>query len=77
VNRRARMRLRGITDVIIVSLLLVSPLIWVFRDGLGPDSVESMGWEAVERFFWSFNFGPILLLLLSIRFFLSIGRGEG
>jgi hypothetical protein len=36
---------------------------WIMRDGLGPDSVESGGWEAVIRLFWSFYWGPIFILL--------------
>lgn len=36
---------------------------WIVRDGMGPDSVESHGWEALTRFFWSFYWGPVLLLL--------------
>ncbi len=36
---------------------------WAMRDGLGPDSVESHGWGAVSRLFWTFYWGPVLVAL--------------
>jgi hypothetical protein len=30
--------------------LLACPLLWILRDGLGPDSVETTGWAAVRKF---------------------------
>ncbi|MFT5290875.1 MAG: hypothetical protein ACI8QS_002107 [Planctomycetota bacterium] len=38
-------------------------LAWTLRDGLGPDSVDSSGWQAIVRLFWTFYWGPILILL--------------
>ncbi len=32
---------------------------WVLRDGLGPDSTESRGFEAITRMFWTFWWGPV------------------
>ena len=47
-----------------ISWLMLFPIIWILRDGLGPDSVTSEGVKAVERFFMTFNYGPIGLALL-------------
>ena len=55
------------------SLLVVGLLVWclvgmftfVTRDGLGPDSVASHGWEAFTWFFWTFYWGPIFVLLVA------------
>ena len=44
---------------------LCGPMAWILRDGLGPDSVESHGWEAARRFFWTFYWGPVFALLLA------------
>ena len=43
---------------------LCGPFAWILRDGLGPESVESGGWEALRRAFWTFSWGPILLGLV-------------
>ena len=45
-------------------LLLMAPFAWILRDGLGPDSTTSAGWEAVARTFWCFGWGPLALLAL-------------
>ncbi|MFT4514922.1 MAG: hypothetical protein ACI89X_003564 [Planctomycetota bacterium] len=38
---------------------------WVVRDGLGPDTVESHGREALARFFWTFYWGPVAIVLVA------------
>ena len=43
--------------------LILAMFAWILRDGLGPKSVESHGWQALERFFWCFYQGPLGLLL--------------
>jgi hypothetical protein len=40
--------------------LLACPLLWIVRDGLGPDSVETTGWATL----WKFS--PMLLLGLAL-----------
>lgn len=47
-----------------ISWLTISPLVWIMRDGMGPDSVTSEGLEAVQRAFTAFNYGPIAIALL-------------
>ena len=50
-----------------VSLLLWSlfgAFAWMMRDGLGPDSVESSGWGALVRAFWTFYWGPVFVGLV-------------
>ena len=47
---------------VFVLVVLVGPLVWILRDGLGPDSTDSSGWEAVGRMFWTFYWGPATLL---------------
>jgi len=51
-------------------------LAWILRDGLGPDAVESHGWEALVRCFWTFHWGPVLALLGLMTVVLSrrVGR---
>ena len=51
----------------IVGLFLTATIAWSFKDGLGPDSVESHGRAAVLRFFQIFRvpfitMAPIFLL---------------
>ena len=41
-------------------------LVWLLRDGLGPDSVESTGWQALLRFVQGFWVAALLALLLFI-----------
>lgn len=56
---------------------VTAPISWVWRDGLGPDSVESHGNEAVSRFMkdfvtlaidstFLFSFGILLCMVASI-----------
>jgi hypothetical protein len=47
-------------------LLLISPLLWILKDGLGPKAVETTGWAAVVRF------SPVLLLGLGIVGYLML-----
>lgn len=42
----------------------LGPIIWILRDGLGPDAVESHGMEALRRFLLTFYWGPIGLFLI-------------
>lgn len=45
-----------------LSLVPAAGLAWLFRDGMGPDSVPSHGWRAMGRFWESFWL-PCLLAL--------------
>jgi len=36
---------------------------WILRDGLGPNAVESDGWEALRKAFRTYYWGPIFILL--------------
>jgi hypothetical protein len=40
--------------------LVACPLLWIVRDGLGPDSVETTGWAALWKF------APVLLVGLAL-----------
>jgi hypothetical protein len=42
--------LRAIVIPLLVMWVLVSTLIWILRDGLGPDMVETAGMQAVVKF---------------------------
>ena len=63
---------------LLISVLCLLPIAWIIRDGLGPSSVESTGYEAIIRYFKTFYIGPILILLgvlkVSLKFFLSAER---
>ena len=48
--------------------LLACPLLWVLRDGLGPRSRETAGWEAVWRF------SPVLLVGLALACYLALAH---
>lgn len=43
--------------------IFLAPFAWILRDGMGPDSVESHGLEAVVRALTNFYWGPIFLAL--------------
>ena len=49
-----------------LSFLGISCLAWILRDGLGPNSVASRGWVALDRLLneagWSLLVAPALLL---------------
>jgi hypothetical protein len=40
--------------------ILVCPLLWILRDGLGPDARTTTGWAALEKF------APMLLIGLAL-----------
>ena len=51
----------------LVILILVSPLVWVLRDGLGPGATDSSAFSALYRFSMTFYFGPVVVTLLILR----------
>ena len=54
--------------------ILIAPIVWVLRDGLGPDSVRSSGIHAISRFLTTFYWGPVALALLAATIFLRPRR---
>ncbi len=64
----------AVLNGLLISVVCFLPIAWIIRDGLGPSSVESTGYEAILRCFKTFYIGPILILLgvlkLSLNFFL-------
>ena len=60
-----------------IGLLAVSLWAWLLKDGLGPDSVESHGWRALERFWagagWAL-LAPTVLIIAGILLYLSDRR---
>lgn len=34
------------------------PVVWILKDGMGPDATDSSGLESLERMFWTFYWGP-------------------
>ena len=53
----------AVLNGLLISVLCFLPIAWIIRDGLGPSSVESTGYEAVLRCFKTFYVGPILIFL--------------
>jgi hypothetical protein len=54
-------------SLLIFWVLLVGPLCWILRDGLGPGAVDSHGVYAVLRFLFTFYWGPVLGALVVLR----------
>jgi hypothetical protein len=58
---------------VVFLVFIIAPFAWILRDGLGPGSTTSVGWNSILRMFWTFNWGPVtlgtLLLLGTARFF--------
>lgn len=40
-------------------IVLLGPLAWILRDGLGPSSTESSGLQAFEKMLGTFYWGPL------------------
>ena len=59
------MGLLALGYVALMLWLMVCPLLWVLRDGLGPDTPETTGWEAVWKFAPVLLIGPGLLAYLA------------
>ena len=57
---------------LLVSVLCFLPIAWIIRDGLGPGSVESNGYEAILKCFKTFYIGPVLILLGVLKLSLNI-----
>jgi hypothetical protein len=70
-NRAMYKTLLLISVILIVTGLLLSPLAWVLRDGLGPSAETSGGLEAAYRMFMTYYWGPAVtagsLLLVACK----------
>jgi hypothetical protein len=65
-----------VNGCIAVWLVGVGPLCWILRDGLGPNSVDTVGSGALVRFLMTFWWGPVLAGLILARLALSRRRAE-
>ena len=54
------------TGLFLFLLVFGLPLTWILRDGLGPESVDSSGMDAVIRCLSTYFIGPILAVLAII-----------
>jgi hypothetical protein len=52
-------------DGLLLVLFLYAPIVWILRDGLGPDMVESTGLRAAGRGLMTFYWGPVVLAVLA------------
>jgi uncharacterized membrane protein len=57
---------KALLELLLVAWAALGLFAWILRDGLGPGAVDSSGFEAITRTFWTFWWGPsgILLALL-------------
>ncbi len=55
-----------VDSLLLFAIIAVLPFAWIFRDGLGPDSVPTTGLGALSRIFMTFYVGPAILLLASL-----------
>lgn len=58
--------MKALFEVLLLAWMALGLFAWILRDGLGPDSVESQGFEAIARMFWTFWWGPSGLLLAGL-----------
>jgi len=66
--KKAAPYLHALSSGLMISWILLGPLCWVFRDGLGPESSTSTGWLAVQRLLFTFYWGPTTLFLILCTF---------
>ena len=59
---------KKLLEALVYTTVLFIPFAWILRDGLGPDTAESSGFNAVYRCFMTFYLGPILIGLLALSF---------
>ena len=62
----------AILNSLLVTGLCFLPIAWIIRDGMGPGSVESNGYQAILKCFKTFYVGPILILLGVLKLSLNI-----
>ena len=62
-------------QALIYTTILLIPFAWILRDGLGPDSRTSSGFNAISKCFMTFYSGPILIGLLALSFWVKKKNG--
>ncbi len=73
VMRAARLVLRQILLGLLLAWAAAAPLVWIVRDGLGPDSVET-GWvEGAFKFLATWG-GPALVLATPLALLALVDR---
>jgi len=65
-----------ITGILVSAIILVAPFAWIMRDGLGPDSRASNGFDALWNWFTCLFWGPAFLLLLASQLLISVKLGK-
>ena len=64
-----------VLNILLLFLIIASPFVWIMRDGMGPNASDSNGFEALCRFFMTFYFGPLFLIIFCLRLFIG-GRSH-
>ena len=62
--------------LLVLVVVAVGPFAWLLRDGLGPDAVSSSGWQAVTRMFWTFYWGPTVVVLAALTAMAWLARAR-
>ena len=62
--------------VLLAVWLTACPLLWVLRDGLGPDSVETSGFMAVRKFAPMMAVGAVLGLVLAGTYLVPVRKTQ-
>ena len=68
--------LAGSRMAVVVLVVFMGPFAWLLRDGLGPDSITSAGWDALNRMFWCFYWGPATIVALLIFVAARVWQGR-
>ena len=73
---RKRMNfIKILLEALIYIMILIIPFAWIMRDGLGPGSTTSSGFNAISKCFMTFYSGPILIGLLALSFWVKKKKG--
>ena len=64
--------MRSAARILFVLLFLLSPFAWILRDGMGPSAKDSEGFLALKNAFFTFYWGPNILIALSVNFLCSV-----
>ena len=59
---------KSISFSLLIAWIALTPLIWLLKDGLGPNAINSSGLLAVKRTFMTFYWGPIVILLITVNY---------
>ncbi|SEH83457.1 Hypothetical protein PYTT_1093 [Akkermansia glycaniphila] len=58
----------SLSVVLLVAGLILSPLAWILKDGLGPESVESEHMQSLHKWFFTFYWGPLVIAGLTLLY---------